>query len=244
LTPTGRFIVHTFPNRWFYDYAHRRRRAEAQRLGARLPANPRSRYELLMHINEQSPRVLRRSLQRHFPHVLLWFGSPGDPGGSLLRRCGARELSEYRDLYAIASPHPVGIAPLQRTFRSDPLTDREFFLTPVDLPDSADAGTTFACRVSIANRSPSSHLASREPFPVYLSYQWRSPDGALLPGEGRRTVLAPALAPGQDQVYSMQVLAPAHAGEFRLTLSLVQERQFWLCTDRPGQCPVQTIKIT
>jgi SAM-dependent methyltransferase len=244
LNPAGRFVVHTFPNRWFYDHAHRRRRAEAARIGSHLPANPRSRYELLMHINEQSPRVLRRSLQRHFPHVCLWFGSPSDPGGSLLRHCSPHELSDFRDLYAIASPEPIEVGPLQQLFRSEPLTDRDFFLTLIAAPGEAAASASFICRIRVENRSKSAYLVSRDPFPTHLSYRWQSADGTLLPDKGRRTLLAPALAPGCAQDYSMYVQAPSAAGEFRLTLSLVQEHQFWLCADRPGQCPVQSVQIT
>lgn len=243
LKPDGRFIVHTFPNRWFYDYAHRWRRDEAKRIGAHLPANPRSRYELLMHINEQSPRVLRRSLQRHFPHVCLWFGSPADPGGSLLRRCRPRELAAYRDLFAVAGPQPVDAAALRRLFRGEPLPDREFFLS-AEAPASAPAGSTFHCRVRVANRSSSSVLCSRGPYPVYLSYKWRDSEGRPLAGEGRRTILSPALAPGQEHEYVVPVPAPPTAGGFGLTLSLVQEHQFWLWTERPAQCPDLTIQIT
>ena len=56
----------------------------ATKLGAFLPIEPRSRYEKLMHINEQNPRLLLHQLKKHFKHVLLWFGAPEDPAGSLI----------------------------------------------------------------------------------------------------------------------------------------------------------------
>jgi cyclopropane fatty-acyl-phospholipid synthase-like methyltransferase len=70
LEPTGLFIVHTFPNKWFYQYDYPRRRRLAARLGAYLPPQPRTRYEKLMHINEQSPRFLKQQLGACFEHVL------------------------------------------------------------------------------------------------------------------------------------------------------------------------------
>jgi SAM-dependent methyltransferase len=62
LAPAGVLVIHTFPNRWFYEREYPRRRAQAQALGAYLPPEPRSRYERLMHINEQSPDDLRQQL--------------------------------------------------------------------------------------------------------------------------------------------------------------------------------------
>lgn len=244
LAPNGRFIVHTFPNRWFYDYAHVWRRAEARKLGAHLPANPRSRFELLMHINEQSPRGLRRQLRSHFPHVQLWFGSPDDPGGSLLRHCRPRELAAYRDLYAIASPVPVDVAPIRQAFRSEALADRSFTVELIEAPAEVAAGTAFTCLVRVKNLSSTSYLASRPPYPTYLSYQWHHATGESLGGEGWRSTLTPALAPQSTHSYSMRVLAPAVRGELKLTLSLVQEHQFWLCHARPDLCPQQVMQVT
>jgi 2-polyprenyl-3-methyl-5-hydroxy-6-metoxy-1,4-benzoquinol methylase len=93
LKPDGLFIVHTFPNLWYYRYHYAARRRRADKLGAWLPLEPRSRYERLMHINEQSPRVLQRQLAQAFRHVHLWFADVTQPGGSLLRPYTIRELA-------------------------------------------------------------------------------------------------------------------------------------------------------
>ena len=80
LNNDGLFVLHTFPNYWYYKYHYSRQRKIAASVGAYLSPEPRSRYELLMHINEQSPRVLKKQLSEHFEHICLWFGDPSKSG--------------------------------------------------------------------------------------------------------------------------------------------------------------------
>ena len=243
LAPGGWFIVHTFPNRWFYDYAHARRRESARRAGAHVPANPRSRYELLMHLNEQSPRVLRRSLQRHFPAVRLWFGSPENPGGSLLQHATPRELAEFRDLYAIASFRAPEDDQIRQVFRMNPVTDRRIRLELLEpLPATAATNQTLRCRLRVINESAAT-LASRPPCPVHLSYRWKDAADRLLPLEGWRTPLIPALEPGGRRDYTVQVVTPPGSGPHQLIFSVVQEGQFWLSDAAPAGCPQCRISI-
>jgi hypothetical protein len=197
-----------------------------------------------MHINEQSPRILRRSLRRHFPHVCLWFGSPEDPGGSLVRRVSHRALAEYRDLYAIASPAAIDQAGLAALFTSGPLQENDFLLEIIAAPATAGSGQQLRCAVRVTNRSRHSVLASRPPFPVYLSYRWLDSGGQTLPLEGWRNLLSPALGPDQSHTYHMQVIMPDRTGTYRLVFSLVQEQQSWLCDTRPELCPGQTVVVS
>lgn len=244
LAPGGRFVVHTFPNRWYYDYAHRWRRAAARALGAHVPANPRSRFELLMHINEQSPRTLRKSLQRHFAHVSLWFGSPEDPRGSLGRRCRPRELAEYRDLYAVASATPVDAASFIPLFTGLALTEFDFPISVVAAPATGQTAQTITCLVSVSNHTRAAVLASRPPYPCYLSYRWLDEAGQPLPVEGWRNSFSPALVPGANYTYPVRVITPNFPGRLQLVFSIVQEHQFWLCDKRLELCPKHSITIT
>lgn len=107
LAPDGLFIAHTFPNLWFYRYDYPRRRRLAELQGESLPAEPRSPYELQMHINEQSPRVMRRQLSAIFEHVLFWGGDHQEPAGSLGRRFGVSDWRAARSLFAIAGRRPI-----------------------------------------------------------------------------------------------------------------------------------------
>ncbi|MBB1074783.1 methyltransferase domain-containing protein [Rhodoferax sp. 4810] len=103
----GIFIAHTFPNLWYYRYGYPRRRRHAALNGCDLPIQPRSAYEQQMHINEQSPRVLKRQLQQAFPHVLLWAGDHQTPAGSLARSFGKSGWRDAPSLFAIAARQPI-----------------------------------------------------------------------------------------------------------------------------------------
>ena len=121
LAPDGLFVVHTYPNRWLYDYDYTRRRRLAQRVGAYLSAQPRTRYEELMHINEQRPQVLRRQLQRHFPHVMVWFAARGcqNPGENLCRPFSRSEMRAAADLFALAAHSELDMERVRRALLLD-----------------------------------------------------------------------------------------------------------------------------
>ena len=72
-----------------------------------LPKNPRSYYEDLMHINEQTPGSIQESLTTHFENVLVWTTTLPDNLGSLCRSFSQEELIDARDIFAVASHSPV-----------------------------------------------------------------------------------------------------------------------------------------
>jgi predicted O-methyltransferase YrrM len=230
LSPEGQFIVHTFPNRWHYQYDYPRRRRIAASAGAYLPREPRSRYEKLMHINEQSPRVLRRELQRHFPHVLLWFATPEEPAGSLGRRFQHRELAAARDLYAIASHQPIAVEPVAESLRTSPMVAEEarrVGLALLDCPEAAAMGSRIEVRVRIVNHS-SVPLRSYVPFPVHIAYHWVDANtGTFVVFDGERTSVLPSLPSGSARDLRAAVIAPLQPGTFRLQVRLVQESVRW-----------------
>ncbi|MEO8084899.1 MAG: class I SAM-dependent methyltransferase, partial [Ardenticatenales bacterium] len=59
LRPDGFVVIHTLPNRWALRVAYPLLRFVAPGL----PVDPRSAYERAVHVNEQSPRSLSRSLR-------------------------------------------------------------------------------------------------------------------------------------------------------------------------------------
>jgi SAM-dependent methyltransferase len=229
LSPTGIFVVHTYPNLWYfhYDYPRKRRRGAAH--GEVLPEQPRTEYELLMHINEQNPRILRRQLVTHFPYVRLWFGEPSNMGGSLLRRFSHGELAGARDLCAIASKRPVDESVLRGRLESVPLRPvwlRGLRLTATALPGSVPPSAQFAVQLEIYNRTPVP-LGTLHPNPVSVSYRWLLPDGEIVDSNGIRTDIRPPLAPGCRRSYPVQVTAPAQPARYVLRLTLVQEWIQW-----------------
>ncbi|MGC9973580.1 MAG: methyltransferase domain-containing protein [Bryobacteraceae bacterium] len=230
LSPSGFFLVHTFPNLWHYQYDHARRQRLARRLGAYLPSEPRTRYELLMHINEQSPRVLRRQLARHFPHVDMWFGGPGSPADNLMRVFSRAEMRAAPDLFAVASHTQIPREQLIAPFRMEalPILPSEGVTIEVDeTPQAIRRNTQFTLRPVLHNAS-GLDLRSVGPYPVHLSYHWlaRETDESVI-FDGRRTALRPFLRSDRTNDYEMTVDAPTVAGEFRLRVTLVQESVRW-----------------
>jgi len=68
LSPTGYVVLHTLPNRWALDYGYPLLRL----LSPRLPRSPRSDVEQSVHINEQDPFSLKRTLREAGFSFKLW----------------------------------------------------------------------------------------------------------------------------------------------------------------------------
>lgn len=72
LKPSGMAIIHTFPNRWFYDLFYPLKRCFLDRpRGKAGPKNPRTPVERELHVNELSPLELWRCLRNLF-RVKIW----------------------------------------------------------------------------------------------------------------------------------------------------------------------------
>lgn len=230
LAPAGRFVLHTYPNRWFYQYGYAARRRKAARLGCFLPPDPRTPYERLLHINEQSPAALRHQLSRHFAYVDVWFGSPDDPGGSLLRPFGRNDLREAPDLFAVASHSPIDVDAIRNLFVQPALseTDRSrICLAVAEAPKRVHRGDRFCVRAEITNQT-SEPISSGGPRGFLLAYHWTAKDGTMRVFDGERTALPAPVPAGMSVSASLSVRAPASAGVYRLEPRLVQERVAWL----------------
>ena len=233
LSSGGLFVVHTFPNSWFYRYEYGRKLRAARALGAYLPQEPRSRYEKLMHINEQSPRTLRKQLAAQFPHVLLWFASNGlnDPVEYLERKPRLSAMRGSTDLFAVASFTPMPASTIATVLRMHAAPESEAQRIKVEVsqyPCAVTRGESFAVEVRITNAS-STALRSYPPFPVYVSYHWlHSSTAGYVVFEGERSVLYPGVQIGAEAKHRAFVRAPTQAGEYRLRMTLVQEHVRWL----------------
>ncbi len=229
LAPGGIFVVHTHPNIWYFKYDYARRRRLASSLGAYLPKEPRTPYESLMHINEQNPRILNRQLGRHFANVLLWFGHPGDMGGSLLRAYSHRQLAACRDLLAVASNCSIDRDAVRNRLRSNPLPPDQLSAirmtlkkAPVELRTDQEVVVT----LEVSNQSVAV-LGSMPPFPVHISYHWIHDYGQTAIFDGVRSPLRPLLSPGATDSYGVRVVSPSLPGRYVLRLTLVQEGVQW-----------------
>jgi|SRR5215469_2328753 len=228
LTPHGRFVIYTFPNKWFYQYDYPRRLKAAQAVGAFLSPEPRSRFELLMHINEQSPRVLNRQLRQHFPYVRLWFSDGANASDNLLRRFRVSEIRTATDLYAVAAlaeNSPADLAGCISMQRLPVGAERGVRIEVVDTLGCVGPSERFQVRVRVY--SPHIDLRSDPPFPVMLSYHWLNLDGSVVVFDGERTGLAGPLRQDLGQEYQLLAIAPQRPGLFTLRITLVQEGIRW-----------------
>jgi SAM-dependent methyltransferase len=238
----GLFIVHTYPNLWYYKYEHRRRLKLARQIGAYLPTEPRSRYELLMHINEQSPRVLKRQLSKYFRHVLVWFGAFSEAGENLKRKFSISEMRAAPDLYAVASHSPIPIAQLVRQMCMEALAAsdlKQLELSVKSYPPRVRPDSRFTVSVELHNGT-NTDLKSAEPYPVHLSYHWLGANGQYAIFGGERTRLVPEAGRGSCTSYELNATAPAKPGTYVLRVTLVQERIRWFDQEPDGvQCELK-----
>lgn len=243
LADPGVFVIHTAPNVWRYRRDHERRRKAVERLGGFLPREPRTRYELLMHINEQSPARLRRALQEWFPHVTVWVGSPDNPFGSLSGDWTLRRWASAPDIYAVASREPLDrerLNALLSTAELEPGEHSKISLHAGEWPTEVQSGATFTVPVKIRNES-SRMISSLPPFPIHLSYHWSTPaKDRVLVFNGVRTSLPFGVDACDERLVTATIEAPGEEGSFLLSISLVQERCCWF-EKRPGFAPAQAV---
>jgi 2-polyprenyl-3-methyl-5-hydroxy-6-metoxy-1,4-benzoquinol methylase len=230
LKPEGVFVLHTYPNSWYYRYDYGRRRRLAATIGAYLPLEPRSYYEQLMHINEQSPRVLRRQLSRYFSHVRIWCAdhSCQNPADNLERAYSRAEIRAAGDLFAVASNNAICRDRLIGALRMNPLGEQDRLRVSLDViafPEIVTVAEDFQVLVRVSNCGSIS-LKTRQPYPVVLSYHWYDEDGNCLVFDGLRTAVG-TFSPGCVQDIEMRVRAPLSNGMFRLRLTFVQESVAW-----------------
>jgi SAM-dependent methyltransferase len=244
LSEDGLFILHTYPNLWFYRYEHRRRVRKASQIGAYLPVEPRSRYELLEHINEQSPRVLRRQLSKYFQDVRVWFGSPDRPTENLERKFSIGEMRSSPDLFAVASRSPISIPRLLAEFRMERLAQSDWKrlkLTVKSHPVTVRTGSKFTVAIQLRNETLAD-IRSAEPYPVNLSYHWLRTNGKHAIFDGERTRIVPELRSGTSGIFEMNVAAPDTAGSYILKATLVQEKIGWF--DQVPDGPSSDLQIS
>lgn len=244
LAQDGLFIIHTYPNLWYYKYEYARRQRLATQIGAYLPMEPRTRYELLMHINEQSPRILKRQLGNYFRYVLVWLGTPTEPAENLRRKFSISEMRAATDLFAVASDQPIPVAQLVRQMCMEALAEsdrKKIELTVNSRPATVRPRSRFFVAVELHNRTDI-YLKSVDPYPVHLSYHWLSTSGQYVVFDGERTRLVPDARPDSTVAYQLKVTSPDAPGMYVLRVTLVQESIGWFDLASDGAC--SEIKIS
>jgi 2-polyprenyl-3-methyl-5-hydroxy-6-metoxy-1,4-benzoquinol methylase len=228
LKPEGMFILHTSPNALNYGITYEEKRAIARSVGSYLPKNPRTYYEDMMHINEQTPDSLKTELEKHFPHAIVWVASVPDIMGSFGREFTWGETVNARSIFAVASHSPLDLAHLHHLLIQNPL-DTKTLRAKISLcsfPETVSPDEHFNVDIMLENLSDE-RWVSLPPNPVHLSYHWFDEKGVCIVFDGIRTVIRYPLFPEKSQHFSMDVVAPKTSGDYVLQITLVQEECVW-----------------
>jgi ADP-heptose:LPS heptosyltransferase len=83
--------------------------------------------------------------------------------------------------------------------------------------------------LSVEVKNLSKHLWTSEgPNSINISYHWLDEDGNMVVFDGKRTPLPEGgIATGESKIVSAQIYAPEKSGNYRLMLTLVQEKIGW-----------------
>jgi hypothetical protein len=116
-------------------------------------------------------------------------------------------------------------------------------ITARDMPNELSAAAKILVRCEVENLG-NAIFVSAPPHPVHLSYRWvMFGKVSLSPIEGDRTLLPHSLAPLQKADCIIEVTAPSGAGDYALTLSLVQEDVAWFCDLHPDLTTFSSVRI-
>ncbi|MGI6235864.1 MAG: methyltransferase domain-containing protein, partial [Christensenellales bacterium] len=232
LNNDGYLVIHTSPNLLNYTHAYARKRKVAKEFGIWLPENPRTFYEDLMHINEQTPEKLAELLKKYFKHVLIWTANGlQDLGSSLINTPTSDKVNNNCSIFAIASNYLLDKEQIYSLISQEKLE-----IDKIDIQIQCDikkttvkAGSLFKIPITLINKGIQRYT-SLAPNPVHISYHIQNQEGSMEFFEGKRTALNTPLLPLQSKDILLQVKAPETAGEYILQLTMLQEGCFWFET--------------
>ncbi len=239
LRKDGLFVLHTFPNAWYYQHEWPRQRRLAKVRGEELPEDPRTHFERAMHINEQSPRTLARQLRTSFPNVAIWVGDALDPFRSDVTTSSHTALRKSPDIFAVAGHTPIKDVTESDAFLGEPVSGTErskIRITAAAPPQRMDDGG-WVQQITVDNYSATT-LSSAGRAPVLLSYHWLDKAGAVVTYNGLRTPLGRPLRPGETMTRRV-LIAPAPPTGSVIRVTLVQEGVSWF--DGDGVCVDVTV---
>lgn len=231
LSENGIFIIHTAPNKLKYLYDYNKKYKLAQTIGTYIPKNPRTYYEDLMHINEQTPGKLNRTLKKYFKTVYTWTALSPNILGDFGQKPTKRELIKNDSIYSICSKNYFDEKIIPERITQQPI-DKNNIEIKIDLNTSiirkeVKAKEFFSFEIELHNLS-NYRLSSLLPYPVHISYHWKDKEtGIYVIFDGVRTPLNTVLPANAVKKYLINIIAPESIGDYILEITLVQEMQFW-----------------
>jgi len=229
LREDGLFIIHTAPNKLKYMYEYGSKYKTATAIGTYIPKNPRTHYEDMMHINEQTPASLNRGLKQSFDNVSVWTAMAPDIVGDFDSKPNKQTLKRNDSIFAICSKKPINKNDIISILTQQPLIrdSLDIEIKALDEVKELKCNEKFVITVEIKNNSKE-RLSSLAPFPVHIAYHWKDAESdEYIIFDGMRSVLNPPIPSKSISVYNMNIIAPKKQGSYILEVSMVQEGQFW-----------------
>lgn len=237
MSDRGVLIIHTAPNKDYYNYYYPTLKQRAAELGAYLPLNPRTYYEQVMHINEQNPEQLQKALEKFYKHVKVWTGSVMDIGESKTFEESCRD----NQIFAYACNDLSNIEMLIQEISKPPQYEKCCVEFEIDDVVVQNKNREAYIDVKIKNHG-TENLTSRRKFPINLSYHICDELGNVLEYDGERTSLSNFIRQNESDNIQMKLNVPRQSGTYRLCITLVAENCFWF--DREGKnCKNVTLKV-
>ncbi|AKB45252.1 methyltransferase domain-containing protein [Methanosarcina vacuolata] len=236
LKEDGLFITYIYPNKLYYQYTYEEKRKIAKSIGLYIPENPRTFYEDLRHINEQTPQSLFLNLNKYFSHILTWVNDSQDLAGSLTHSFSSEEYNNARTILAVSSFEDLDRDRIVQLLSPRKLDRNGVNIEALSEKDSINtfSNKKFKLHITLKNNGKE-RLVSLPPCPVNISYHWLKTDGTYEVFDGLRTEILPALNPNEQRDLQVDIVAPQEHGEYKLQIDLVQEGCFWLqeITNKP-----------
>lgn len=230
LNNNGILIIHTAPNKLNYKYAYNKKYKLAKSIGSYIPSNPRTFYEDLMHINEQTPAKLKNSLKRYFSKIFVWTTNLPDIKGNLTLIPNKTDLLNHTSIFAIATNRKDFTINTIVNLISQNKLDTHNLKVVIEVGGNEltlARAEYYTVNIKLTNLSKES-FKSRLPYPVYLAYHWYNLEtNSYEIFDGIRTDLQTPIEPNESKDLEMDVVAPERAGKYLLQITLVQEQQFW-----------------
>jgi len=225
LHKSGCLIIHTAPNRDYYEITYPQIREQAGRLGCWKPRNPRSYYEQLMHINEQTPEGLEKTLRKYFRCVRVWTGGAWEM--DVEKTADERRMDI--EIYAIACQDSGLLEERMRKFAKKPeWAGCRVQIEAADITAPAGEGERTVA-VTLTNLGGEG-ISSRKKYPINLAYHILDQEGNMILFDGERTPVCDEIKPGRKREMQMRLRIPPdlHPGEgYICRITLVAEGCFW-----------------
>jgi len=231
LNKDGKLIIHTAPNKDYYESCYPQIREQAGSLGCWKPKNPRSYYEQLMHINEQTPNVLEQALCKYFQYVKVWTGCVAD----IDTEKTSEEKNKDIEIFAIASQKRDVLEKTIERFTKKPELKKCHVKVEAGDINVPHGQNEILVPVKLINLG-TEIISSNKKYPINLAYHIIDDNGNTIVFDGIRTQIYDFIGSGKEKQLQMKLQIPNRldrAKSYIVAITLVAEGCFWF--DQEGE---------